>query len=40
MSAQEVYDHLMSNLPYEETINYMRKVTSRLSKYQEMLASE
>jgi membrane-bound lytic murein transglycosylase C len=40
MSSQEVYDHLMSNLPYEETINYMRKVTSRLSKYQEMLASE
>lgn len=40
MSPPQVYAHLMNNLPYEETVNYMRKVTSRLAKYEEMLASD
>lgn len=40
MSPSEVHAHLMSNLPYEETVNYLRKVTSRLAKYEEALSSE
>ncbi len=40
MSPPQVYAHLMNNLPYEETVNYMRKVTSRLAKYEEMLAGD
>ncbi len=40
MSPSEVYAHLMSNLPYEETVNYLRKVTSRLAKYEEVLLSD
>lgn len=40
MSPSEVHAHLMSNLPYEETVNYLRKVTSRLAKYEEVLSSD
>lgn len=40
MSPAEVYSHLIDNLPYEETVNYMGKVTSRLAKYEEVLSGE
>jgi membrane-bound lytic murein transglycosylase C len=38
MSPSEIYSHLLSNLPYEETVNYLRKVVSRLAKYEEALS--
>ncbi len=33
MTPEQVYDHLIKNLPYEETQNYLRKVVSRIPKY-------
>ena len=33
MSPQEVYDHLLINLPYEETRRYLKKVVARMDKY-------
>jgi membrane-bound lytic murein transglycosylase C len=38
MTPDQVYQHLLRELPYEETINYLRKVTSRLDNYQALLA--
>lgn len=38
MTPEQVYQHLLRELPYEETINYLRKVTSRLDNYQALLA--
>ncbi|PMG03674.1 hypothetical protein BCV00_16060 [Vibrio breoganii] len=35
MSPSEVYEHLYNNLPYDETKNYLKKVTSRISLYEE-----
>lgn len=35
MKADEVYDHLLNNLPYEETVHYLNRVTSRLHKYEQ-----
>ena len=32
-TPQQVYDHMIKNLPYEETQNYLRKVVSRMPKY-------
>lgn len=40
MSDQENYDHLVANLPYEETRNYLQKVTERRDSYREWLFSE
>ncbi len=34
LSPQEVYDHLIVNLPYEETRKYLAKVIKRIPKYQ------
>ncbi|WP_413113732.1 transglycosylase SLT domain-containing protein [Thaumasiovibrio sp. DFM-14] len=34
LSPQEVYENLMANLPYEETIHYLKKVTERKEMYQ------
>jgi len=34
LSSQEVYDHLIEHLPYEETRKYLAKVTKRIPKYQ------
>lgn len=34
MSPDEVYEHLINNLPYDETKNYLRKVNGRISLYQ------
>ncbi|ELV8626722.1 transglycosylase SLT domain-containing protein [Vibrio cidicii] len=34
LEPQEVYDHLMQNLPYDETKNYLKKVSSRIALYQ------
>lgn len=33
MSAQQVYNHLVKNLPYDETRRYMQKVTQFQKKY-------
>lgn len=33
LSPQQVYDHLVANLPYDETKNYLRKVNSRIALY-------
>jgi membrane-bound lytic murein transglycosylase C len=35
MTAQQVYDHLITHLPYRETQKYLGKVNSRLSHYQD-----
>ena len=40
MSAQENYDHLVENLPYEETRNYLQKVTERRTRYHEWLGMQ
>ncbi|MCK0162353.1 murein transglycosylase domain-containing protein [Marinobacter sp. S6332] len=40
MSPEQVYTHLLKNLPYEETVNYLRKVTGRLSQYEQLLSSK
>lgn len=40
MSAQENYDYLLANLPWDETKNYLKKVTERRSQYKEWLASD
>ncbi|MCA0912742.1 MULTISPECIES: transglycosylase SLT domain-containing protein [Marinobacter] len=37
MTPGQVYEHLLNNLPYEETVNYLQKVTTRLSNYTEVL---
>ncbi|MEZ8140854.1 transglycosylase SLT domain-containing protein [Enterovibrio sp. FF113] len=34
MTPDEVYDHLLENLPYDETKNYLRKVKGRIAMYQ------
>ncbi|MBT3427329.1 MAG: DUF3393 domain-containing protein [Gammaproteobacteria bacterium] len=36
MTADAVYQHLVENLPYEETRLYLRKVTSAQKKYEDM----
>ncbi len=33
MTPQQVYDHLIQNLPYEETRMYLERVVSRMPKY-------
>lgn len=33
MAPQQVYDHLMKNLPYAETQQYLEKVVSRIPEY-------
>jgi membrane-bound lytic murein transglycosylase C len=33
LTPQEVYDHLIANLPYEETRHYLQKVTTAKKKY-------
>lgn len=33
MTPQQVYDHLIKNLPYEETQKYLAKVNKRITKY-------
>lgn len=38
MTPGQVYQHLLTELPYEETINYLRKVTKRLDNYQTLLS--
>lgn len=39
MNPEELYNHLMTNLPYNETVHYLRKVTERLHKYEQALSS-
>ncbi|OEE57678.1 murein transglycosylase [Enterovibrio norvegicus FF-454] len=34
MTPDEVYNHLLENLPYDETKNYLRKVKGRIAMYQ------
>ena len=33
MTPDQVYDHLIKNLPYAETQHYLKKVTARIPKY-------
>lgn len=33
MTPQQVYDHLIENLPYEEARHYLQRVVSRMEKY-------
>ncbi|MCL1140741.1 transglycosylase SLT domain-containing protein [Shewanella pneumatophori] len=37
MSPDEVYQHLLTNLPYDETKHYLKKVSSRIELYQNRL---
>lgn len=39
MNANEVYQHLLNNLPYEETVSYLKKVSQRINKYERSLAT-
>jgi len=39
MTPQEVYDHLRKNLPYEETRNYIERVTKRIQKYDQSVGA-
>lgn len=39
MNPDEVYEHLLKNLPYEETVNYLQKVNKRLGNYTEALGN-
>ncbi|TLS73219.1 DUF3393 domain-containing protein [Aliarcobacter thereius] len=36
MSSKDVYNHLLKNLPYDETKGYLEKVTSRMYSYEEI----
>eukprot|EP00487_Bulimina_marginata_P007778 TRINITY_DN293_c0_g1_i1.p1 TRINITY_DN293_c0_g1~~TRINITY_DN293_c0_g1_i1.p1 ORF type:complete len:130 (-),score=15.09 TRINITY_DN293_c0_g1_i1:524-913(-) len=33
MTPEEVYNHLVAKLPYDETKNYLKKVNSRIALY-------
>lgn len=37
MKSQEVYNHLLKNLPYNETKHYLKKVNDRVSAYNKLL---
>ncbi|MDR9367425.1 MAG: murein transglycosylase domain-containing protein, partial [Balneolaceae bacterium] len=39
MSAQENYDYLLANLPWDETKDYLKKVTERRAQYQEWMST-
>jgi len=36
LSAEEVYEHLLANLPYDETRNYLKKVRAAQAKYKQL----
>ncbi|OCL99857.1 Membrane-bound lytic murein transglycosylase C precursor [Aliarcobacter thereius] len=36
MSSKDVYNHLLKNLPYDETKGYLEKVTSRMYSYEDI----
>jgi len=36
MSSEQVYSHLLSNLPAQETINYLKKIITRKTKYEHL----
>jgi len=36
LSAEEVYEHLIENLPYDETRNYLRKVRAAQAKHKQL----
>ncbi|MDG5767138.1 murein transglycosylase domain-containing protein [Balneolales bacterium ANBcel1] len=40
MSPEENYNHLIENLPWEETRDYLQKVTERRASYREWLSAE
>ena len=40
MSPQQVFDHLVQNLPYEETRNYLVKVQERLPIYERFVSQQ
>jgi membrane-bound lytic murein transglycosylase C len=35
MSSEQVYKHLLANLPYKETRNYLKKVNKVMQSYQQ-----
>lgn len=39
MTPQENYDYLLANLPWDETKNYLKKVSERRAQYQEWMGS-
>ena len=39
MTAQENYDYLMEHLPWDETKDYLKKVTERRAQYQEWMSA-
>jgi membrane-bound lytic murein transglycosylase C len=39
MSAQENYDYLIENLPWDETKDYLKKVSERRAQYKEWMAT-
>lgn len=40
MSSGEVYNKLLKDLPYDETKNYLKKVTKRISSYKKFLSKK
>lgn len=38
MTAKQIYNHLIKNLPYEETKHYLARVTKRTGEYQKKLS--
>ncbi len=40
MNAQENYDYLLANLPWDETKDYLKKVTERRAQYQEWISAD
>ena len=37
MTPEQVYDKLIKNLPYDETKNYLKKVSERVTMYENAL---
>jgi len=40
MSADEVYKHLKANLPYDETKDYLERVSTRMKVYENWLSND
>ncbi|MEA3314638.1 MAG: transglycosylase SLT domain-containing protein, partial [Campylobacterota bacterium] len=40
ISSDEVYQKLLKDLPYDETKNYLKKVTKRISSYKKFLSKK
>lgn len=40
MSSEQVYNHLLVNLPYDETKKYLKKVTGRMNSYHNLIQKD